>query len=155
MATPQPQVSDKPITPNRLELANANAANRVVSAPVPVTMPPQASFINQQTTTQQIPSTTPTEGQLLTIDPTSIEKLNTFNTNFASYVDKLVTFEFPTIPDVIEMRGNHVVDVRISGAAAFEGLKKDFETMMQSEIKKAMGKIWDKTGGAMGASPNS
>jgi len=154
MATPQPQVSDKPITPNRLELANANAANRVVSAPVPVTMPPQASFINQQTTT---PPTTPTatEGQLLTIDPTSIEKLNTFNTNFASYVDKLVTFEFPTIPDVIEMRGNHVVDVRISGAAAFEGLKKDFETMMQKEIKKAMGKIWDKTGGAMGASPNS
>lgn len=150
LSQPKPETTP---TPNRLELANANAANRVVSAPVPVTMPPQASFTNQQTTTPPTTATA-TEGQLLTIDPNSIEKLNTFNTNFASYVDRLVTFEFPTIPDVIEMKGNHVVDVRISGAAAFEGLKKDFESMMQKEIKKAMGKIWGQSGGQMGDRPD-
>jgi hypothetical protein len=141
-----------PVTPNRLELANANAASRAISAPVPVTMPPQASFTNQQITTQQEP-TTPTTAQTLTIDSNSIEKLNTFNTNFGSYVDKLVAFKFPTIPDVIEMKGSHVVDVRISGAAAFEGLKKDFEGMMQTEIKKAMGKIWGQSKGEMGERP--
>lgn len=145
----QPQT---PATPNRLELANTNSANRVVSAPVPVTMPPQASFTNQQITTQQEP-TTPTTAQTLTIDSNSIEKLNTFNTNFASYVDKLVSLEFPTIPDVIEMKGSHVVDVRISGAAAFEGLKKDFESMMQKEIQKAMGKIWGQSNGQLGQRP--
>jgi hypothetical protein len=137
------------ITPNRLELASANASNRIISGPV------------QSTTAQQPPATasqpTPQSAQdakLISIDPDSIEKLNTFNTNFATYVDKLVTFEFPTIPDVIEMKGNHVVDVRISGAAAFEGLKKDFEKMMQTEIKKAMGKIWGQSGGQMGDRPD-
>lgn len=129
------------------------------TAPVPVTMPQQASYTNQQavsTTGERVEDKKMArEAQAITIDSASLESLNAFNTTFGSYVDKLVTFEFPTIPDVIEMKGNHVVDVRISGAAAFEGLKKDFEKMMQAEIKKAMGKIWDKTGGAMGASPNS
>jgi hypothetical protein len=53
------------------------------------------------------------------------------------------------------MNGNHVVDVRISGAAAFEGLKKEFNTMILAEIRKEMGKIWSSTGGALGASPNA
>lgn len=127
-----------------------------VTAPVPVTMPSQVSYTNQQATPTTAPNLEEQKAavaQALTIDSASIEALNNFNTTFGSYVDKLVTFEFPTIPDVIEMKGNHVVDVRISGAAAFEGLKKDFEKMMQTEIKKAMGKIWGQSKGEMGERP--
>jgi len=145
------QIANAP--PNRLELANNNAvARQVQSAPVPVTMPVQAQATNQNITNAT--TSTPTEASVINISPDSLKGLETFNTTFATYVDKLVAFEFPTIPEVIEMKGNHVVDVRISGAAAFEGLKKDFETMMQKEIKKAMGKIWGQSGGQMGSRPD-
>jgi hypothetical protein len=156
-ATQKPQENQSPSTAtqpiNRLELANTNSVSRqVISAPVPVTMPAQAQATNQNVTNATTP--TPTETSVINISPESLKGLETFNTNFATYVDKLVAFEFPTIPEVIEMKGNHVVDVRISGAAAFEGLKKDFETMMQKEIKKAMGKIWGQSGGQMGSRPD-
>jgi hypothetical protein len=131
-----------------------NALRLPQTAPVPVTMPQQASYTNQQATTQTPQDQRAIQAQTLVIDQTSIEALNNFNLTFGSYVDKLVSFEFPTIPDVIEMKGNHVVDVRISGAAAFEGLKKDFNNMMQAEIKKAMGKIWGQSGGQMGERPS-
>jgi hypothetical protein len=148
-AVANPAVPTTPQDPNALRLPT------IQTAPIPVTAPRQVSYTNQQatsTTTQTTP--TPTEASVINISPESLKGLETFNTTFATYVDKLVAFEFPTIPEVIEMKGNHVVDVRISGAAAFEGLKKDFEKMMQSEIKKAMGKIWDKTNGALGSDPN-
>jgi hypothetical protein len=134
----------------------ANFPTTIPTAPVPVTMPSQVSYTNQQATPTTAPNLEEQKAavaQALTIDSASIEALNNFNTTFGSYVDKLVTFEFPTIPDVIEMKGNHVVDVRISGAAAFEGLKKDFEIMMQKEIKKAMGRIWGQSNGQMGERP--
>lgn len=135
-----------PQIPNRAELAMNNANGRIVSAPIPATKP-------SETTTISSPNTPTTEGNLLSLNTESLEKLAKFNIDFASYVDKLVNFEFPSIPEKIEMSGNHVVDVRITGAAAFEGLKKDFTNMMQTEIKKAMGKIWSQSGGQMGERP--
>jgi hypothetical protein len=67
--------------------------------------------------------------------------------SFGSYVRQLSEIQ---IPEKITMVGTHVVDVRISGAAAFDGLKKDFQNMMKQEISKKMNKIWQQSGGKLG-----
>jgi len=106
-------------------------------------------------TTPSATKTTETSAQLITLDPASIEGLNTFNTNFGSYVDKLVNFQFPTIPEKIEMVGNHVVDVRVSGAAAFESIEKGMKDMINKAIDDKMTEIWKQTGGAIGNRPGA
>lgn len=106
-------------------------------------------------TTPSATKTTETSAQLITLDPASIEGLNTFNTNFGSYVDKLVNFQFPTIPEKIEMVGNHVVDVRVSGAAAFESIQKGMKDMINKAIDDKMTEIWKQTGGAIGNRPGA
>ena len=93
--------------------------------------------------------------QLLTLDSASLEGLNTFNTNFGSYVDKLVAFQFPAIPEKIEMVGNHIVDVRVTGAAAFESLQDGIKKLINSTIDTRMTEIWNQTGGAMGTRPGA
>jgi hypothetical protein len=126
---------------------------RITSAPVPVTRPTVAQGLPSTPTGQTTPPSQSMSATSITLDPAALEGLNTFNTNFASYVDKLVTFEFPTIPDKIEMVGNHTVDVRITGAAAFEGLDKRFQEMINKAVDAKMGDIWQQTGGALGSSP--
>ena len=51
------------------------------------------------------------------------------------------------------MVGNHTVDVRISGAAAFEGLDKRFKEMINKAVDEKMGNLWRQTGGALGSNP--
>jgi hypothetical protein len=94
-------------------------------------------------------------GYTITLDETSRQFLETFNTtlnSFGGYVDKLAGIKFP---DEIKMVGNHVVDVRISGAAAFDGLKKDFTNMIQVEVSKKMNMIWKQSGGKLGETANN
>ncbi|NDC71830.1 MAG: phage tail tape measure protein [Sphingobacteriia bacterium] len=69
---------------------------------------------------------------------------------FGSYIDKLSTIK--PIPETITMKGQHEVNVRITGAAAFEGLKQDFMTMLESEISKEMERIWKQSSGQFGRS---
>jgi hypothetical protein len=121
------------------------------SSPVPVTRP------------QNIPAADSAQSDLdkkmtanmITIDPQSLEGLATFNTNFGSYVDKLVNFTFPTIPEKIEMTGTHTVDVRVSGAAAFESLQKGVKDMINTAIDAKMAEIWKQTGGQIGSRPGT
>lgn len=129
--------------------------------PVPSNLPQPVEYTRQVqatetgTTTPTGPKPTETTAQLLTLDPASLEGLNTFNTTFGSYVDKLVGFQFPTIPEKIEMVGNHVVDVRVSGAAAFESLQKGVKDMINKAIDDKMTEIWKQTGGAIGTRPGT
>ena len=81
--------------------------------------------------------------------------MNSFNTNFGAYVDKLVNFQFPTIPEKIEMTGTHTVDVRVSGAAAFESLQKNIQDLINKEIDVKMAQIWKQTGGQIGQRPGT
>jgi TP901 family phage tail tape measure protein len=83
----------------------------------------------------------------------SLAKLTEFNNNFATYVDKLVTFEFPTIPETIELNANHVVEVRFTGAAALESMSAQMSNMVVSETNKAMAEIWEQSGGNYGRRP--
>ena len=85
--------------------------------------------------------------------PSMTEFLTGFSTKvdeFGSYVQQLSRINIPTIPSEITMRGNHVVDVRISGAAAFEGLEEKFNKMIKKQIGKKMEKIWNQTKGMAG-----
>jgi len=83
----------------------------------------------------------------------SLNKLATFNQNFATYVDKLVNFSFPTIPDTIQFNANHVVEVRFTGAASLNQLEKSIQQLAITETNKAMNQIWDQSGGNFGRRP--
>ena len=71
---------------------------------------------------------------------------------FGSYIDKLSTIK--PIPETINMKGQHEVNVRITGAAAFEGLKQDFMNMLETEIGKEMENIWRQSVGLYGRPSN-
>jgi hypothetical protein len=99
-------------------------------------------------------SSGPINGYNLTIDSETQNALSLFNKDFGSYVDKLINFSFPSIPDKIEMVGNHTVDVRISGAAAFEAIETRVKELITSSVDSKMGEIWSQTGGKIGKAPS-
>jgi hypothetical protein len=96
----------------------------------------------------------PVNGYNLTINNETQNALSLFNKDFGSYVDKLVNFSFPSIPDKIEMVGNHTVDVRIAGAAAFEALQEGVKQLINNSIDEKMGELWGQTGGRVGKAPS-
>jgi hypothetical protein len=96
----------------------------------------------------------PINGYNLTIDSDTQNALSLFNKDFNSYVDKLVNFSFPTIPDKIEMVGNHTVDVRVTGAAAFESLQEGIKKLIDTSVSEKMGQVWNQTGGQVGKAPS-
>ena len=99
-------------------------------------------------------SSGPINGYNLTIDSDTQNALSLFNKDFNSYVDKLVNFSFPTIPDKIEMVGNHTVDVRVTGAAAFESLQEGIKKLIDTSVSEKMGQVWNQTGGQVGKAPS-
>ena len=112
-----------------------------------------ASYQQPGTSQQTAPMDNGT-GYNLTIDDSSrkfLDELKSTFTSFGSYIDKLATIK---IPDNITMTGTHTVDVRISGAAAFDGLKKDFTNMIEVEISKSMSKLWKQSNGGVGEPEN-
>jgi hypothetical protein len=140
----------QPADPNAIRLPQTP-----IAAPVPVTMPSQASYTNRQTDAQPSQPSTDMTASIINISQDSLDALTTFNTNFGSYVDKLVNFTFPTIPEKIEMTGTHTVDVRVSGAAAFESLQKGVKDMINTAIDAKMSEIWKQTGGQIGLRPGT
>ena len=109
----------------------------------------QTTAVETGSNNQNKQKTTETNATMVSLSPDSLKGLQLFTDNFAKYVDKLTSFEFPTIPQTIEMVGNHVVDVRVTGAAAMESLQDGIKKMINSEIDKHMSKIWEKTGGGI------
>jgi TP901 family phage tail tape measure protein len=84
----------------------------------------------------------------------SKSSMDKFIIDFGSYVDKLSNISLPTVPDTIEMTGNHVVDVRVTGAAAFESLQDGIKNMIDTKINEKMGEIWTQSGGQLGKAPS-
>jgi hypothetical protein len=95
------------------------------SGPVPVTKPETPNLTQ--------PSS------IITIDPESLKGLTQFNTNFATYVDKLLNHTFPPVEHKLEVNVAPV-QVQITGAAAFESLEKRMrevaETLVNSGISQ-------------------
>jgi hypothetical protein len=129
----------------------------VSQGPVPTAVP--ASQISQQQSASS-PSggnaraSGPSPSYSITLDESSKQFLSDFGdklNNFGSYVQQLSTIH---IPDKIEMRGTHTVDVKISGAAAIEALDERMKKMVYNAISEKMGKIWQQSGGQLGDSPS-
>ncbi|NDB59471.1 hypothetical protein EB001_13620, partial [bacterium] len=129
----------------------AAATARVTSGPVPVTKP--------QTPTTTSASSAEADNKAMTagtvvIDPKSLEGLATFNTTFGSYVDKLVNFTFPTIPDKIEL--NHTVKVDMTGAASIQALEKHLQELAMKLVQPKIDELRNQTSSATkGAVPPS
>lgn len=136
---------------------NPMTAPPVSTGPVPTSLSTQ-QVVNDRTTGtpgDRMAADQTGSGYTITIDESSRQFLEAFSVtlnSFGSYIDKLSAIQ---LPDSITMKGEHVVDVRISGAAAFEGLKKDFMNMMQVEISNKMAMIWKQTGGKVGEAPTN
>jgi hypothetical protein len=118
---------------------------RVVSSPVPVTKPEMAPTTTPTGTTQKL--STENTANMITIDPTSLEGLASFNKTFGEYVNQLVGFSFPPIEGKIDI--NHKLEVNMTGAASIASLDKHLQELavkmitpklqeLETEIQKSI-----------------
>jgi hypothetical protein len=139
---------------NNLQKMNTTPVSQ---GPVPTAVP--ASQMSQQQSASSpsggsASASGPSPSYSITLDESSKQFLSQFGdklNNFGSYVQQLSSIH---IPDKIEMRGTHTVDVKISGAAAIEALDERMKKMVYNAISEKMGKIWQQSGGQLGDSPS-
>ena len=96
----------------------------------------------------------PSPSYSITLDEASKQFLGQFSTslnNFGSYIDQLSKIH---IPDKIEMSHKGVVEVRVSGAAAFSALEEKMQKAINDAVSQKMEKIWNQSGGQLGDSPS-
>jgi TP901 family phage tail tape measure protein len=89
----------------------------------------------------------------ITVDDAAKQFAQSISSGFEAFGTYVQALSGIKLPEKIELSGNHVVDVRITGAAAFDALKKDFTNMISVEVSKAMNQIWNQTGGGIGSAP--
>ena len=87
----------------------------------------------------------------ITLDESAKQFLTEFGSSFGSYIDQLSKIH---IPDKIEMSHNGVVEVRVSGAAAFSALEEKMQKAINDAVSQKMEKIWNQSGGQLGDSPS-
>lgn len=73
-----------------------------------------------------------------------------FGTEFGRYVDRLEKIK---LPETINLNAKHTVDVRITGAAAFDKLEPNLTDLVVSEVKKKFAKLWNQSDGKYGERP--
>lgn len=103
-----------------------NAGGPIPTSLPTQTMPQQTGSGPQQT--QQNNSSTAT---MITLDPTALEAMTSFNKTFGDYVTQLSSI---TIPDKVTISGNYTVDLKISGAAAIEALDKKIKEIGETFV---------------------
>ena len=84
----------------------------------------------------------------------SVVNFGVFVGSFGNYVGQLQAIDLPTIPDRIEMVGNHNVNVTVTGAAAFESLEESTKRLINESIDNEMAKLWDQSNGSLGRARN-
>jgi len=67
-----------------------------------------------------------------------IDNFGTFTKEFGTYVDKLANIN---LPDTIKLSGNYTLDVRVSGAAAFQAIEEKTQELIDNQIKEEMEKL--------------
>jgi hypothetical protein len=115
--------------------------------PVPSPLPTINRPVTTATTTAQTtsPQSSPTGmPSVIQLDSKAMEFVN----KFGEFVTKLSQIN---IPSVIEVKGgNHTVDVRVSGAAAFEALQEGVKGLINESISEAMSKLFTQSNGTLG-----
>jgi hypothetical protein len=84
------------------------------------------------------------------LDPNAqafIDSLSATFSTFNTYIDRLATVA-ATIPNKIEMSGGYVLDVQISGAAAFEALEKRMKELAVALVEPKLAALRDETSAA-------
>jgi hypothetical protein len=139
----RPEVREKMMTDKDRERYMSAA-----SGPIPTAVPTQQ--MAQQTGTgpqaQQQNNNTST-ATAITLDPTAIEAMTSFNKTFGDYVNQLSGI---TIPDKVTISGNYTVDLKISGAAAIEALDKKIKEIANTlvsgtDFTSALNQLRDET----------
>ena len=67
----------------------------------------------------------------LVLDDASTTTLNTFNTDFGNYVDKLSKIN---LPDTINIVGRHTVTVNINGGEVFTAMEESLSELIVTEV---------------------
>jgi hypothetical protein len=144
---------DRPIS------SGMTQAIRPASGPIPTSVP--ASQISQQQAAAAPASQGggqnqggPSPSYSITLDEASKQFLSEFSNslnNFGSYIDQLSKIH---IPDKIEMSHKGVVEVRVSGAAAFSAIEEKMQKAINDAVSQKMEKIWNQSGGQLGDSPS-
>lgn len=83
---------------------------------------------------------------------TKVDVFNTSTSNFGSYVDKLSEAVGSLSNAKITMGGNYTVDVRVSGAAAFQSIEEKTQQLIDKQIGLAMDDLNKKIADATGMS---
>ena len=81
---------------------------------------------------------------------TKVDLFNTSTVSFGSYVDKLSTAAGLLSNAKITMGGSYTVDVKVSGAAAFQAIEEGTQKLIDKEIGLAMGELVNKIKKATG-----
>ena len=106
-----------------------------------------------------LPSGGPTGdgGFQIQLDPNAqsfIDNLQKTFDSFNTYIDKLSTVA-ATIPSKIELTGNYVLDVQISGAAAFEALDSRMKELAVSLVEPKLQQLRDEVSATTGGQVKS
>jgi hypothetical protein len=139
----RPEVREKMMTDKDRERYMSAA-----SGPIPTAVPTQQ--MAQQTGTgpqAQQQNNNASTATAITLDPTAIEAMTSFNKTFGDYVNQLSGI---TIPDKVTISGNYTVDLKISGAAAIEALDKKIKEIANTlvsgtDFTSALNQLRDET----------
>jgi TP901 family phage tail tape measure protein len=96
-------------------------------------------------------------GFQIQLDPNAqafLDSLSSTFSTFNTYIDKLSAVA-ATIPPKIELTGNYVLDVQISGAAAFEALDKRMKELAVSLVEPKLAALRDEVSTATGGQVKS
>jgi TP901 family phage tail tape measure protein len=113
-----------------------------------------------QTGNQVIPTTggpTGGNGFQIQLDPNAqafLDSLSSTFSTFNTYIDKLSAVA-ATIPPKIELTGSYVLDVQISGAAAFEALEKRMKELAVSLVEPKLAALRDEVSAITGGQVKS
>lgn len=133
------------IPPNRtVQPTTISIPQQPVPSPLPTINRPVAP-----TTTPNAPPATPQSSptgmpSVIQLDSKAME----FVSKFGEFVTQLSNIN---IPSVIEVKGgNHTVDVRVSGAAAFESLQEGVKGLINDAIGDVMSQLFTQSNGQLG-----
>lgn len=130
--------------PRSLTTPVATPPAMITNPPVPVTRPPMVQPTDVGASAASSPVAEQDPLNLLTLNPDSVKSLESFNTLFAQYVDKLAGLWVQPIQHSVEIKMDPI-QVQITGAAAMEGLSKEMqrvaEGLIMPKIKEVEAKI--------------
>jgi TP901 family phage tail tape measure protein len=154
----RPEVARR-MFPDLYQTQNATAT-AVTQTPSGTPQVAPSTIVPPQAGNQVVPTTggpAGGNGFQIQLDPNAqafLDSLSSTFSTFNTYIDKLSAVA-ATIPPKIELTGNYVLDVQISGAAAFEALEKRMKELAVSLVEPKLAALRDEVSTATGGQVKS